>query len=518
MKKLFALLLALTLMLSLVPATSLAESDLEHMDITVSVWDIANSFPEGKEAGKILKAVEDKFNVTFVPMPFGWDDANEKLNMWASSSSLPDITGGAAWVGSGTYISWVEDGVVRALPDDLSAYPNIAQYMNLPEVTAYQKDGHNYFLPRMTYTDPKYWCMDRGLLIRTDWLKELGLEMPKTADELTTALQAFVENNVGGGTEGNTIGFAYNTVFPLSQQVASFGYTDNRWIKMGDEWKQPMLEEVSIPLVDWMRNLYKNGWMDQDFASRATGDTQNLFAAGRIGVLAIQNSPKHVYNTYKFWVTAQPDKNFIDCVGLVPLESEDATQFQEMAYWSETYIPSTVDDAKMERILQIMDYLYSDEGVMLTAYGEEGVDYEYDADGQIVLTLPIDETSGKMKVLSETYVGTGFLAMLAQWNGDMLQYIDPNIPNEIREMCNIEFERRVANWKFPNLDWEVAAFDLPEKIEMSVDAKVQWSAVVADTSDTPTEELYKNALAEWNAQGYEACWQAVTAAAAAVGK
>jgi hypothetical protein len=34
----------------------------------------------------------------------------------------------------------------------------------------------------------------------------------------------------------------------------------------------------------------------------------------------------------------------------------------------------------------------------------------------------------------------------------------------------------------------------------------------------PTEELYKTALAEWNAQGYEAAWKAVTEAAAKLGK
>ena len=45
-----------------------------------------------------------------------------------------------------------------------------------------------------------------------------------------------------------------------------------------------------------------------------------------------------------------------------------------------------------------------------------------------------------------------------------------------------------------------------------------WSTIIADTSDTPTEELYQNLLAEWNSQGYEACWQAVTAAATELGK
>ena len=514
MKKFIALFLAALSILAMAPALSLA-ADLEPMDISISLWDIDKSFPEGQPPTKIRKAIEDKFNVTFSPMIFGWGDGEEKLNLWAATGTLPDITGGAAWVGSGTYISWVDDGVVRALPDDLSAYPNIDQYMGLPEVTAYQKNGKNYFFPRMTYTDPRYWCMDRGLLIRKDWLDILGLEMPNNTDDLMDVIKAFTEQDPG---EVGAIGFAFNAVFPFSQQIASFGYTDNRWIKMGDDWKQPCFEETVIPLTDWCRTAYKNGWMDQDFASRATNDPRELFSAGRIGVLAYQNSPKHVNLLRNLWMTAQPDKDFMECVGIVPLQSDIATQFQEMAYWSETYVSSAVDDAKMERILMLMDYLYSDEGVLWTMYGEEGVDFYYDDNGEIVVTLPIDPESGKMLTMTEAYPDSEFVSYLAAWNGDMIQYIDPSIPADLREMCTAEFERRRDNWIFPDLDFEVASLDLPEKIEMTARASIQWSTIVADTSDTPTEELYQQALAEWNSQGYEACWQAVTAAARAMGK
>lgn len=518
MKKLLALLLSL-LMVGSMAAMAVAEAPAEHMDITVSVWDIENSFPEGKERDRILTTVEEKFNVTFIPMNVGWGDYQDKMNVWAASGTLPDICGGIDWVGSGTYIAWVDDGVVRALPDDLSAYPNIAKYMELPEVTAYQKGGHNYFLPRMTYEDPSYWNMDRGLVIRKDWLENLGLEMPKTAEELHEVMRAFTEDDPDGNGVADTIGFGYNIVFPTSQHIAIFGYTDNRWVKMEDgNWKQPVYEDVTLPLIDFYRTAYKNGWMDQDFASRGSNTVRDeLFPSGRLGIMAYQNSPKHMKTIYDLWVVAQPEIDFFDAVAIVPLEGENAVQFQEMAYWSETYIPSSVSDEKMERILQIMDYLYSDEGVMLTSYGFEGEDYYLDENGEIVVTLPIDETSGKMQLLRDKYPGHQFLSCLAAWNGDMLQYVDPTIPQGIRDMCTAEYERRRDNWASPNLDWEVASLDLPEKLDMSTEVKA-WSTIIADTSDKTTEELYPALLAEWNSQGYEACWQAVTEAANALGK
>ena len=109
---------------------------------------------------------------------------------------------------------------------------------------AYRKNDHNYFFPRMTYEDPSYWCMDRGLLIRKDWLDNLGLEMPTNAEELLEVMRAFTEDDPNGSGAADTIGFAYNDVFPTSQQIACFGYTDNRWVKMEDgNWKQPVFEE-----------------------------------------------------------------------------------------------------------------------------------------------------------------------------------------------------------------------------------------------------------------------------------
>ena len=299
MKRVFSLLLAL-LMVAVVSVHAIAAEEKTHMDLTVSFWDIENSFPEGKDRDRILTTIEEKFNVTFTPMNVGWGDYRDKMNTWAASGSLPDITGGIAWIGRGTFNTWINDGVVRALPDDMSEYPNISKYMNLPEVKAYQSDGKNYFLPRMTYDDPSYWNMDRGLLIRKDWLKNLGLDMPTTAEELLDVMRAFTEDDPDQNGANDTIGFGFNSIYPTSQIIASFGYTDLRWVKMEDgTWRQPTFEAVSLPVIDYLRTAYKNGWMDQDFASRPSGFyvRDELFATGRLGIMGYQNTVRTGFNS-----------------------------------------------------------------------------------------------------------------------------------------------------------------------------------------------------------------------------
>lgn len=519
MKKWLALLLGALMVFSAMPIVSADEAALEPMELSIAHWDVEKAKLDAEEPDEILKLIQDKFNVTFVPMNVGWGDYTDKYTTWAAGGTLPDICGGIDWAGgSGTYFQWIEDGVVRALPSDLSAYPNVEKFVNLPEVQSMSVDGENYFFPRMTYDDPAYWCMDRGMLIRKDWLKNLGLEMPTNAEELMNVMQQFTENDPDGNGQKDTIGFGYESEFPTSQQIACFGNTDGRWTKGEDGvWMKPCFEPQALPLIDMLRTAYKNGWMDQDFAARKNNDVQNMFASGQIGIICKQNAPKHIKGIYDTWIVNQPDIPFEDAVAIVPLDDPNCVAFSEKSFWSETYVAGGVDDAKLERIMMLMDYLYSDEGFMLMTYGFEGKDYTLDENGQITITRPMNEAGNNFVGLDILYPSTGCFSSLAAWNGDLSQYDDPIVPEYIREMCIAERDRRIATWKPMNVDWEVYDLNVPEKYELTASVSA-WSKVVADTSDTPTEELYQQLLTEWNAQGYEACKQAITAAAAELGK
>ncbi len=515
MKKWLSLILCAIMMLSLVPASA---AELEPMELSVAVWDVENAKLDAEEPDDILKMIQEKFNVTFVPMNIGWGDYSEKYMTWAAGGTLPDICGGIDYLGSSTYYQWCNDGVIRALPEDLSAYPNVEKYVSMSDVQAVAVDGENYLLPRMTYVDASWQCMDRGMLIRKDWLEALGLEMPKNKEDLLPIAEAFATKDPDGDGLNNTIGIAYEAVFPLSQQIAAFGNTDSRWVK--DEngvWEQPIYEDDAIELIDFLRTCYKNGWMDQDFASRKTNDVQNLFASGSVGMLCKQNSPKHIKAIYDTWVVNQPDKNFEDCVAIVAFEDEDCVAFAEKAFWSETYIGGHVEDDKMERILMLFDWLYSDEAFKLTSYGIEGVDYTVDANGEITITRPLNESGNNFVGLSTIYPSVSCFGQLAQWNGDLGQYDDPTIPAFIREMCTAERERRISTWKNMNVDWVINTMNLPEKDNFSGSSNT-WKRVVADTSDKTTEELYQELRAEWDVQGYQALKDAVNAAAAELGR
>lgn len=488
----------------------------EVIDITVSLWDIELSFPEG-EPDAIAKMIQDKFGVKFTPVNVGWGDADEKYNTWAASGQLPDIIGAIAHVGQARYFQWINDGVVRALPADTSKYPIINTLLQQDEVTAFQIEGQNYFLPRQTYADSSWWAMDRGLVVRKDWLANLNMAEPTTEQEYIDMCAAFAKNDPDGDGQNNTVGFVPVAPWILtSQGWPGYGYTDGRWVQEADGKFYPAIaSERTLRMMQFFKKMYQAGGMDPDFATLESAAALEKFASGKAGMLGRQVSPKHTKAILDKWVELQPDKDFTDSISILhgPTLDGKYTRFTEMAYWSETYIEAKVDDAKLDRILQLYDYLYSDEGMKLMSFGIEGTDWTMDGD-QVKLLTPIKEDTGLHTATNEIYPFVFAMGYLASWAGDLLQYVDPSIPEDIRALTTAERDARLATWVAPEVDWRVQSIDVMEKQEMAaITFGDDWVSFIMDTSGKSDEDLYTEMRANWDANGLQAASDAVTAVA-----
>lgn len=162
---------------------SVAADDFsEHMDISLAFWDVESNLT-GTPDDKVLKTLEDKFNVTFVPQNITWDDYEQKLQLWAASDSLPDIFMGAERTKS-NFSKWANEGLLKEIPEDLSAYPNLAKYMDSAELPTCQVDGKTYCIFRQTYTEQARTVTDRVVAYRWDLAQEAGItKEPENWDE-----------------------------------------------------------------------------------------------------------------------------------------------------------------------------------------------------------------------------------------------------------------------------------------------------------------------------------------------
>lgn len=489
-------------------------TDVPVIEIKVSLWDIENCFPEG-EPDPIAQYVSDKFKIKLTPVNVGWGDADEKYNTWAASGQLPDIIGAVAMPGTARFFQWINDGVVRPLPD-VSAYPEVSKLMKMPEVTGFAVGGNDYFLPRFMYSDPAYWGMDRGLIVRKDWMDKLGIAEPETEQDYIDMTVAFAKEDPDGNGQGDTAGYTPdNPNFNFSQVWTGFGYTDMMYWAKGDDgkYRMPVAEEKAFVLAQFLKKMYQAGGLDPDFATLESDQAVDKFAAGKLGMLGRQVTPKHVKKVLDSWVQVQPDKDFMESIALLrgPTVDGSYTRLSLPSYWSESYFEANVDDAKMDRILQLYNWLYSKEGLYMMQYGIEGTDYTVE-DGQVKLLTPVDPETGLHVATSDLYPFTYAMNYLAAWTGDFLQYEDPTIPQAIRDMCTAERDYRVANWIDPQINWAAQAVEVPEKQEMAaVTFSDDWTRFIMDASGKADQELYDAIMSNWNANGYAAAVEAITA-------
>ena len=501
------------------PAGTAPENE-ETMVISIVNWDIGISFSDEDDEMRIF--FEEKFNIEIDPWNVTWADAGELIPLWAAAGDLPDVIGGVALLEGPTFFQWVSDGVVRSLFEDLSPYPNLERIMRQPSVAVFQVDGRDYMIPRMSYEDITYWPMERGLISRRDWRENLGLPIPVTEQDFIDLLVAFQTGDPDGNGIVDTTGLANTDPWLLYSQVwAGHGFTDARWNWNEDGTAVVMaaLEETSIPLLSFFRRLNREGGLDPDFALYGLMDAQNAFAAGKVGMLNAQNHPGRMETVRRAWEEFPENPPFLEAVEILrpPLyPGKEFMAFVLPPFWSETYINASVDDVKLHRILQMFDWMFSEEGMMFSRFGREGMQWEWDGDDIRFLTEINPDTGQPFTPMSLYPFLNGGMRTLAGW-GRSMTYIDPGSPPELLAMLREEKVYRENNWTFPRVDLRLLTIDVPEIAMMTIDVPHEWVRFITDLSDTSDRDLFFSLRAEWLANGYQAAKDALTAAAIARG-
>ncbi|HGS1970222.1 TPA: ABC transporter substrate-binding protein [Streptococcus pneumoniae] len=163
-------------------------------------------------------------------------DFAEKRNLDISSGDLPDAihNDGASDV---DLMNWAKKGVIIPVEDLIDKYmPNLKKILDeKPEYKALMTapDGHIYSFPwieELGEGKESIHSVNDMAWINKDWLKKLGLEMPKTTDDLIKVLEAFKNGDPNGNGEADEIPFTFisgNGNEDFKFLFAAFGIGDN---------------------------------------------------------------------------------------------------------------------------------------------------------------------------------------------------------------------------------------------------------------------------------------------------
>ena len=487
----------------------------EHMEITIGSWDLDYDV-DPNVTDPLYQSILDKFNISIKTMNTTWDDYIQKIQTWAAGgSTLPDLFSIDA-VGQPFYTTWVKEGIVKQIPEDLSAYPNLKAIMDLADTTAYKDpDGHYYCIPKPNYADNVLWALEKGVYVRKDWLEACGITAdPQNMDELIKNIQTVMEKNPEGAA--NLVGITaqnkahfFSLMLNYAPEVAS---GMNYWVKDAEnKWTPGIFTDRTRTGLLEMNKLYTSGVMDKDIPILKDTEAMDKFCAGKaVALCAAPNLPTAVMENF---AKIFPDKDFTQCVAyLKPWKAENGKtyRFSTLTHWAETYISGNCDDAKRDRILAFYDYMLGD-GLTAMRYGEEGVDYKMDGDN-IVITREKD-ADGNFVSVHELHPQLTNLKTVFTWDGDFA-LVDPS-----GNQTALGMERDYADWLRANTDIVETNFQLTYMTYENQDKTISDPSdeMIKVVMSDDAEGAYESMIATLKANGYDDAIQSFNDAAKAMG-
>jgi len=499
------------------PAREPSAADSDRVEISVALWDLAENMTDDDPA---LRLLEDKLNVKIKPIPLNGANYVQQIQMWASSGQLPDVFSVDA-VHSQYFKSWRDRGVIRPLPEDLSAYPHLKAYLSTPEIEDLKDNGKLYLIPRKTYDSTDYNVLDRIVVYRWDLARQAGItKEPDTWEEFRAMLRAIVERDPerkdiqGLSAVGNLLLGGLFWLYSSPAATSDGSGNDFKWIKEDGRYIPAVFSKHSLDSLKLLREFYEEGLIDPDLPVTRGDMAKDKFAEGKLAALLFSGSAQRLdVDIYKErWMKLYPeDTDFFDNVRLLkPLVAQDGNRYHAVfkTFWSESYISAKIDDRKLDRILKLFDYLNSPEFLEMRHYGIEGIDYKKKGDA-------IEMADPSFSLMTK-YTAFSTFSNLLDWDG--MFKLGPD---------NVDFSPAAREAQQELLDFSMKTTSLqvyePRLTKLSTPAKDGFSIFDSDDmirvmiSDKPVEEAWKEIVDGYKEKGLDRMIEEVNEAARKMG-
>ncbi|MDR6549042.1 extracellular solute-binding protein [Paenibacillus qinlingensis] len=361
-------------------STQASKAPEKRGKMTTSIYDRGNMVPEEGTLDKnrwtewINK--NSPVDVTFMPIPR--TKPEDKLNVLFASGEAPDLIQDYDMKNRS---SWYESKQLLPL-DDLIA-KNSVEFKALLERNPLLKkfgtrsDGKLYDIAVLGKLEVNWVFM-----VRTDWLKKLGLEAPKTTDELFAVAKAFTEKDPDGNgkndTYGLTLGGGYNQkVIDFMFGVPVFSNYNSKDGNLQYSWEN---QQASLT---FKKKLFQENAIDKDFAADTTGDkAKRDFLNGKLGFYT-----GGVPSAIEMETLLKNDPNAVVTPILLPKSSFG--QFSPPV--TSPVQNAAVVNAKAKdpvAVIKYLDFLTKESTQKALKWGIEGEHYKLDAKGCPQITDP----------------------------------------------------------------------------------------------------------------------------------
>ncbi|MCK9477943.1 MAG: extracellular solute-binding protein [Firmicutes bacterium] len=389
-----------------------------------------SSFGDVEVVKELEKRTGVKVEYTTVPYITAEDQRN-KFNLLLASGNLPEAF---LWNNDGNTISRLaQTGVIVELTDLVNQFgDNIKKELNqIGDLKKQTIDdaGKLWNIPAYTANLEMAGGLYARLVIRKDWLDNLGLDMPNTLDEWYTVMKAFKEKDPNQNGKADEIPYSLSNGSFNNYSLAlllfnPLGITGGIY-QVDGVAKYGVLDPLYKQGLEFGNKLFKEGLIDADFMSQSEAQVDKKILNNQVGIAF--GKPNVRISNYKTAIKDLAPEYNAKLLNFPLSSNGERYAFNEMFAKVNRgmglYITSKAKDPKA--IMEWINYQFSDEGGRLMYYGIEGVHYD------MIDNMPVY----KEKVTDPKIKPTLFASCVFNWPSKDFEWSLDKIPNEI-----------LANW------------------------------------------------------------------------
>ncbi|MFC4075807.1 extracellular solute-binding protein [Salinithrix halophila] len=302
--------------------------------------------------GKGVKMIEEKFHVKYKRTYGVYTDYTEKVATQVASGDIPDVIGFEMSNDRSNFFKWAEQGAFLPLNDYIDEYPTLKKVPK--EVwNAVSIDGKIMAIPK--YFPPKYLNTP---IIRKDWLDRLGLEIPKSHEELKEVALAFTEQDPDGNGKDDTYGMVLgenlwpNYHFGAYWDMGAWYHTNAK-----GQVVPGIITEERKGMIRLYADLYKKGAVNSDFVLTNPNEANGKeFYAGKAGMI-VRGPVEMTEENMEALSRIHPGA---ELAPIPPFVAPDGSKGYTAGsgYYTATALSAKLSDhpGKVRRILEIIDY------------------------------------------------------------------------------------------------------------------------------------------------------------------
>ena len=313
-------------------------------------------------------------------------DASTTFTLMIASGDYCDITNDAL-----NYYDTADQAYEDGIAVDLMEYPDsVPNFMALmekyPQIRTDLEtlEGHILNMPRIDM--PIGRAAENGLLIRKDWLDELGLDIPNSYDEMHDVLAAFKSSyNV---TDPYIM--PYQVLSPWGLMSAGYGIpavadANNFYVDL--ETDKVELATTSDAYYDYLcmfRDWYQEGLINPNFVSQASNiPDESIISTEQTGIWFSDLSYIKTYQELLASINPNSELALMGDPGIDDQRSGYMEKQFTAAGRGGFSVSEQCDDVALA--LSWCDMWYNPDLTQFINYGYEGETFEYDENGKPVL-------------------------------------------------------------------------------------------------------------------------------------